>query len=214
MENHEKPNFGYIYPRPAVTTDCVIFGFDMTDRYALPGGFIKIEAKTNEYGLVVEEKNESLLECAKRELKEETGFDVQNIYELGTWSTPGVEMMLPMPNGFHFIRCSIPLRICLTVCVFWLSTTTKSLPQPISVCNSSCASNLWPSNFCPSDSRCRRSRNSMRPSLKRISTVAISPVRCSTVAFLMCSPPNRGTSTISLISRSTRNSSAPAGSRT
>ncbi len=106
MENHSKPNFGYIYPRPAVTTDCVIFGFDTDDellkillikrgiepfkgQLALPGGFIEIKARTNEYGLVVEETNESLLDCAKRELKEETGFDIQNIYELGTWSTPG-----------------------------------------------------------------------------------------------------------------------------
>lgn len=106
MEMDNKPNFGYKYPRPAVTTDCVIFGFDLQDellkvllinrgiepykgKFALPGGFLNIQAKTNEYGLVIEETNESLRDCALRELKEETGLEINYLDELGTWSTPG-----------------------------------------------------------------------------------------------------------------------------
>lgn len=105
MENLN-PNFGYTYPRPAVATDCVVFYYDLReeilkvllierkndpfkDKYALPGGFLKISAKTNEQGLVVEETNESLMECALRELKEETGLRVKHIENLGTWSNPG-----------------------------------------------------------------------------------------------------------------------------
>lgn len=128
MENHGKPNFGYIYPRPAVTTDCVIFGFDIKDellkvlliergidpykgRLALPGGFMQITARTNENGLVVEETNESLLECAKRELKEETGFDVQNIYELGTWSTPGRDpRCITITDAYYALVTIQPVR--------------------------------------------------------------------------------------------------------
>lgn len=128
MENHERPHFGYKYPRPAVTTDCVIFGFDLKDellkilliergidpykgRPALPGGFLQIEAHTNEYGLVVEETNESLLDCAKRELKEETGFDVKNIYELGTWSTPGRDpRCITITDAYYALVTVQPVR--------------------------------------------------------------------------------------------------------
>lgn len=67
--------FCYKYPHPAVTADCVIFGFDGVSikvlliqrgiepykgRWALPGGFVNI--------------NETAEECACRELAEETGL--------------------------------------------------------------------------------------------------------------------------------------------
>ena len=71
--------FQYKYPHPAVTADCVVFGFDgkqlhvlLIERglepykgsWALPGGFMKID--------------ETVEQCALRELKEETG--VEDIY--------------------------------------------------------------------------------------------------------------------------------------
>lgn len=71
--------YQYKYPHPAVTTDCVVFGFDgkqlhilLIERgiepfkgsWALPGGFMKID--------------ETVEQCALRELKEETG--VESIY--------------------------------------------------------------------------------------------------------------------------------------
>ncbi len=74
-----KKRFEYEYPHPAVTTDCVVFGFDgkklhilLIERglepfkgsWALPGGFMKID--------------ETVEECAIRELKEET--NVENLY--------------------------------------------------------------------------------------------------------------------------------------
>jgi len=79
--------FAYGYPRAAMTTDSVIFGFDgqqlnvlliqrgidpYKGSWAFPGGFLRME--------------ETLAECAQRELKEETGLD--NIYmeQFGTFS--------------------------------------------------------------------------------------------------------------------------------
>ncbi len=82
--------YHYKYPHPAVTTDCVIFGFDGSDInvllikrgldpfkgcWALPGGFLRMD--------------ESASECAKRELKEETGLDTAFMRQLHTFSTPG-----------------------------------------------------------------------------------------------------------------------------
>lgn len=77
----------YAYPHPAVTTDCVMFGFDGTalkvlliergiepykGRWAFPGGFLNMseDAETG----------------AKRELKEETGFTAHYIEQFHTFS--------------------------------------------------------------------------------------------------------------------------------
>lgn len=72
----DKDRFCYRYPHPAVTADCVIFGFDgeklkllLVERgqepylgmWALPGGFMKID--------------ETIEQCAQRELMEETGLE-------------------------------------------------------------------------------------------------------------------------------------------
>lgn len=77
----------YDYPRPSVTTDCIIFGFDGLDinvlliergiepykgQLAFPGGFVQMDESTEE--------------CAKRELFEETGIKNVFIEQLYTFS--------------------------------------------------------------------------------------------------------------------------------
>ena len=77
------------YPHPAVTTDCVIFGFDgerlqvlliergiepYKGRWAFPGGFLKID--------------ETAEEGALRELKEETGLEGAYMEQFHTFSAP------------------------------------------------------------------------------------------------------------------------------
>ena len=78
----------YRYPHPAVTTDCVIFGYDYKDGlsvllirrgiepfkdcWAFPGGFIRMD--------------EDAETCARRELKEETGFEVSYVDQFGCFS--------------------------------------------------------------------------------------------------------------------------------
>ena len=71
----DEKQYCYKYPHPAVTTDCVIFGFDgmklnvlliergvepYKGRWAFPGGFLNMD--------------ESADEGARRELKEETNL--------------------------------------------------------------------------------------------------------------------------------------------
>lgn len=78
--------FTYNFPRPAVTTDTMVFREGAQcieillikrkkepykDFWALPGGFLEIE-ETPEEG-------------SKRELKEETGLDVKILKEVGTF---------------------------------------------------------------------------------------------------------------------------------
>lgn len=77
----------YEYPRPAITTDCVIFGFDEGElkllliergiepfkgKWAFPGGFLNMEENTDE--------------CARRELFEETGIKDVFIEQLYSFS--------------------------------------------------------------------------------------------------------------------------------
>lgn len=82
--------YSYVYPRPALTADCIIFGRDVAGGYkvlliqrgnepfkgmwALPGGFMNMD--------------ETLEQCARRELKEETGLDTPvRFEEIGSFST-------------------------------------------------------------------------------------------------------------------------------
>lgn len=82
-----KEMYSYRYPRPAVTADCVIFGFDgvgikvlliqrgiepFKGKWALPGGFMNM--------------NETVEECAKRELKEETGLTNASVEQFHCFS--------------------------------------------------------------------------------------------------------------------------------
>lgn len=83
----EKGKYTYDYPRPAVTTDCVVFGFDghnlkilLIERglepykgcWAFPGGFLNMD-ETAEQG-------------ALRELREETGLDLNYLKQVGAFS--------------------------------------------------------------------------------------------------------------------------------
>ena len=86
----EEINYCYKYPHPAVTTDCVIFGFDGSElqvlliergiepfkgKWAFPGGFLKMD--------------ETAREGALRELKEETGLENAYIEQFNTYSDSG-----------------------------------------------------------------------------------------------------------------------------
>lgn len=81
-------NYCYKYPHPAVTTDCVIFGFDgvsikvlLVERgiepykgmWAFPGGFMKMD--------------ETAEEGARRELEEETGLKSASVEQFHTFTS-------------------------------------------------------------------------------------------------------------------------------
>lgn len=85
----EEKKYCYKYPHPAVSTDCVIFGFDGSElqvlliergiepfkgKWAFPGGFLKMD--------------ETAREGALRELKEETSLENAYIEQFNTYSDP------------------------------------------------------------------------------------------------------------------------------
>jgi 8-oxo-dGTP diphosphatase len=93
----ERTRFVYEYPRPSVTVDCVIFGFDAQaglqlllirralepcrGMWALPGGFVQVSDK--------DDQGEDLEAAARRELEEETGARVSYLEQLYTFGAPG-----------------------------------------------------------------------------------------------------------------------------
>lgn len=79
-------SYSYEYPRPAVTTDCVVLALDglavkvllikraqepFKGQYAFPGGFLDMD--------------ETPEACAKRELQEETGLDMAQMHQIGAF---------------------------------------------------------------------------------------------------------------------------------
>ena len=80
--------FTYEYPRPGVTTDCIVVTAGANPEvlliqrginpfkgsWALPGGFVEMD--------------EDLPEAAKRELLEETGLVIEDITQFGTYGKP------------------------------------------------------------------------------------------------------------------------------
>src|ERR1043165_7944900 len=86
MDTNYMP-YSYKCPRPALTVDCVVFGFDEAElkvlliqrglapfkgKWALPGGFVRVD--------------ETLDEAARRELAEETGLTnvfLEQLYTFG-----------------------------------------------------------------------------------------------------------------------------------
>ena len=80
--------YTYQYPHPAVTTDCVIFGYDLREglsillvqrgidpfkgSWAFPGGFLRMDEDADT--------------GARRELMEETGFEAESITQFGTFT--------------------------------------------------------------------------------------------------------------------------------
>lgn len=83
-------SFTYEYPRPAVTVDAVVYGYQSEElrvllierggepfrgAWALPGGFLN--------------ENEDLPAAVRRELLEETGVSPLHLEQLGSWGTPG-----------------------------------------------------------------------------------------------------------------------------
>ena len=78
--------YTYEYPRPAVTADCVVMTKEEKPKvlliergldpykgcWAFPGGFMNMDETTEQ--------------CSIRELKEETGLDVQKVWQIGAYS--------------------------------------------------------------------------------------------------------------------------------
>ncbi len=81
--------YTYKYPRPAVTSDCIVITREGDAKvlliqrgdepyegcWAFPGGFMNMDETTEQ--------------CARRELEEETGLKVNDLHQIGAFSKVG-----------------------------------------------------------------------------------------------------------------------------
>jgi 8-oxo-dGTP diphosphatase len=84
-----KKRYMYEFPRPSLTVDLVLITKErkprvllirrkhvpFAGRWALPGGFV--------------DEGEALEKAARRELKEETGIEIDDLRQIGTFGDPG-----------------------------------------------------------------------------------------------------------------------------
>jgi 8-oxo-dGTP diphosphatase len=89
MSRKKKPRYTYDYPRPALTVDIVVVTRGRRPRvllirrkhdpfagkWAIPGGFV--------------DEGETLEAAARRELREETGLEVNELEQVRTFGDPG-----------------------------------------------------------------------------------------------------------------------------
>src|SRR4051794_35513983 len=112
--------YSYQYARPALTVDCVVFGFDEGElkvmliqrdlppfegKWALPGGFVRTD--------------ETLDDAARRELEEETGISkvyLEQLYTFGGLERDPRERVVSVAYyalvklGIHSIKATTDAR--------------------------------------------------------------------------------------------------------
>ena len=105
-------SYVYKYPRPAVTADCIVFSRypkpqvllirrgnePFKCEWAFPGGFLNMD--------------ETVQECARRELEEETGLVVQDIHLVGVYSRPGRDPRGHTVTPAFLSIMDYPLDVC------------------------------------------------------------------------------------------------------
>ena len=105
-------SYVYKYPRPAVTADCIVFSRypkpqvllirrgnePFKGEWAFPGGFLNMD--------------ETVQECARRELEEETGLVVQDIHLVGGYSRPGRDPRGHTVTPAFLSLMDYPLDVC------------------------------------------------------------------------------------------------------
>ena len=105
-------SYVYKYPRPAVTADCSVFSRypkpqvllirrgnePFKGEWAFPGGFLNMD--------------ETVQECARRELEEETGLVVQDIHLVGVYSRPGRDPRGHTVTPAFLSIMDYPLDVC------------------------------------------------------------------------------------------------------